>query len=155
MSYLIGHCTIEMSKSNQSVHGFWICTVNDNSTKLRMMSFAHLVTSRFHQIQTTSQALVRPVCNAVPKMQHFQLLVCFYLILSPASLDHCFSSGLIWLDCRDLPTMKAQGKNKILNSTNCPMNKCSSDCPCLLLIIPGFVLISQLRNKIVKKHFDF
>ena len=27
MSYLIGHRTIEMSKSNQSVHGFWIRTV--------------------------------------------------------------------------------------------------------------------------------
>ena len=27
ISYLIGHCTIEMSKSNQSIHGFWIRTV--------------------------------------------------------------------------------------------------------------------------------
>ena len=28
ISHLIGHCTIKMSKSNQSVHGFWIRTVN-------------------------------------------------------------------------------------------------------------------------------
>ena len=27
ISYLIGHRTIKMSKSNQSVHGFWIHTV--------------------------------------------------------------------------------------------------------------------------------
>ena len=27
ISYLIGHHTIKMSKSNQSVHGFWIRTV--------------------------------------------------------------------------------------------------------------------------------
>ena len=30
ISYLIGHCTIKMSKSNQSVHDFWICTVKSH-----------------------------------------------------------------------------------------------------------------------------
>ena len=39
ISYLIGHRTIEMSKSNQSVHGFWIHTLSCRN------NFANLNTS--------------------------------------------------------------------------------------------------------------
>ena len=39
ISYLIGHRTIEMSKSNQSVHGFWIRTV------IKVLSEQYRVTS--------------------------------------------------------------------------------------------------------------
>ena len=39
ISYLIGHRTIKMSKSNQSVHGFWIHTVKC----LKFQQFAKLM----------------------------------------------------------------------------------------------------------------
>ena len=39
ISYLIGHRTIKMSKSNQSVYGFWIRTVNTKLFKSFWFNF--------------------------------------------------------------------------------------------------------------------
>ena len=49
--YLIGHHTIKMSKSNQSVHGFWICTVSF-ATSLKVVLCTVTLKRRLQTVQT-------------------------------------------------------------------------------------------------------